>query len=204
MLSARLLIGPFFIKLAKLVNSPVDQNAKIVAVNTEIATNFIVIAILKKTCLQKMAVSFRKGGQNRADMFAILLALHKFFQPQLFIGNFSKFQRFMVIAGVIATAFRKNVLANGVYVSAETAGVIHAASLHGHKHATEGFLPHIFNCVRVNTASAQSDSQAFTEVRDKMCLGRWIARTKPTKIFIIKSVEVHGRSFTPVYFSLCC
>jgi hypothetical protein len=59
---------------------PVDQNAKIIAVNTEIATNFIIIAILKKTGLQKMAVSFRKSGQDRTDMLAILLALYQFFQ----------------------------------------------------------------------------------------------------------------------------
>jgi len=110
----------------------------------------------------------------------------------------------MLVADVIATAFRQNVPANGIYVSAETAGIIHAAGTHSHEHATEGFLPDIFNCVRVNTASTQSDSQALSEVRHKMCFGGWIARTKPTKIFIIKSVEVHGRSFIPVYFSLCC
>src|SRR5690242_6765631 len=110
----------------------------------------------------------------------------------------------MLVADVITTAFRQNVLANGVYVSAETSGAIHVAGPYSHEHATESFLSHIFNCVRFNTASAQGDPQAFTEVRHKMRFGRWIARTKQTKIIIIKSVEVHGRSFIPVYFSLCC
>src|SRR6185503_12690312 len=95
----------------------------------------------------------------------------------------------MLVADVIAAAFRQNVPANGIYVSAETAGVIHAAGTHSHEHATEGFLPDIFNCVRVNTASTQGDSQALSEVRHKMCFRGWIARTKPTKIFIIKSVS---------------
>src|SRR5579864_2051884 len=151
-----------------------------------------------------MAVPFWKRGQNRADMFDVLLALHQFFQPQLVIGNVIRFQRVMLVAKINAPAFGKNVFANGVNVGAETAGIVYTARLDGPEHATESFLAHIFNCMGVNAASAQGDSQAFTEVRNKMCFGRWIAGPKAAEIFIIKSVEVHWWSFIPVYFSLCC
>jgi hypothetical protein len=140
------------------MNGPVKQNTKVVAVNSKIATDFLVIAILKKTGLQKMAIPFWKRGQNRADMFDVLLALHQFFQSQLVIGNVIRFQRVMLVAKINPPTFRKNVFANSVNVSAETASIVYTARLDGPEHATESFLAHILDCMGVNAASAQSDS----------------------------------------------
>src|SRR5579864_5806430 len=126
------------------MNGPVKKNTKIVAVNSKIATDFLVIAILKKTGLQEVTVPFRERGQNSAHVLDVLLALHQFLQIQLFISNVSRFKVVMLIAKIQAPAFRKNVLANSVNVSAETTSIIHTARLHGQKHAAESFLAHIF------------------------------------------------------------
>jgi hypothetical protein len=88
-----------------------------------------------------------------------------------------------------------------MYVSAEPTGIVDAAGPHGHQHTEKSFLPNIFDCVRVNPSRAQGDSQALTEVGNKMGFGGSIARTETAEIFFIKRVEVHWRSFQPVYFS---
>jgi hypothetical protein len=81
------LVDPLPVKLPKPMNSPMKQHAKVVAVYSKIVTNFLVVAIFKETRLEKMAIPFRKSSQDRADLIAILPAVHQFFQTRLPIHN---------------------------------------------------------------------------------------------------------------------
>src|SRR6267142_4967670 len=98
------------------------------------------------------------------------------------IDNIGAVQRVMLVAIVNAAAFRKNVLTDGMHKSAEALRIIHTAGLDSDPHAAESFLAHVLNGVHVNAASPQGDSQAFTEIRDKVGFGGWVAGTEATEI----------------------
>src|SRR5882757_9838282 len=110
----------------------------------------------------------------------------------------------MLMAVVTPADLREDMLANGIYEGAEPAGIVHAAGLDRRPNATKRFLAHIFDCARVNAASAQSDPQAFTKVGDKMGFGASIMSPETAEVFLIERIEVHRRSLKPVYVRLCC
>ena len=145
------------VKLSKPIDSAVKQYAKVIPIHTKVATNFLVIAVFKETRLQKMAVSFRKLVQDRAYELSIFPELYQFFQTQCFIGHIMEFQRIMLVARIVAAAFRENMFADGVHVGAKSLRIIDAAGLNGHPNTAEGFLAHIFNRGDVYTARAQGD-----------------------------------------------
>src|ERR1041385_2476797 len=192
------------VKFSKPIDGPVKQHAKVIAIHAKVATNFLVISVFKETCLQQMAVSFRKFVQNCAYQLSMFPELYQFFQAQFFIGHVIKLQRIMLIAGIVAAAFRENVLADGVYIRAKALRIIDATGLDGHPDTAEGFLAHIFNRSDVYAARAQGDPQAFTKISNKMCFGGRIMGPETAQVFLIEGIEVHWRSFQPVYFSLCC
>ena len=109
----------------------------------------------------------------------------------------------MLVAKINPAAFRENVFANGMHVSAEAGWTFYAARLDATPDTAESFLAHIFNCGGVNAASTQSNSQAFSEVRNKVSFGGRIVGPEAAQVFVVERIEVHWRSFEPVYFSLC-
>jgi hypothetical protein len=101
----------------------------------------------------------------------------------------------MLIARIVAAAFRENVPADGVHIRAKTLRIIDAAGLDGHPDTAEGFLADIVNRSDVYSARAQGDPQAFTKISDKMCFGGRIVGPETAEIFFIEGIEFHWRSF---------
>src|ERR1051326_3823532 len=84
------LVAFLAVDFAKPVDSPMQQDSQVVAINSELRAHVLILPLIEEAGAENTAISFREHGQDLPHQFPVLFLLHQFFQVQLLIGNRSE------------------------------------------------------------------------------------------------------------------
>jgi hypothetical protein len=86
----------------------------------------------------------------------------------------------------------QNVVAHRVHESAEALGLADFSAAQRGKHASEGFLPDVFNRLRRMQARAQFQLDQLAEIRHEMFLCPEVSCAKTLDVGFVKRLELQG------------
>src|ERR1051326_5787731 len=104
------LVAFLAIDFAEPVNSPMQQDSQVIAINSELQAHVLILPLIEEAGAENTAVSFREHSQDLPHQFPVLFLLHQFFQIQLLIGNICGIKWVMLISYDVAARFRQYVL----------------------------------------------------------------------------------------------
>jgi hypothetical protein len=151
----------------ELLLGAVQQNAEIVAIDSELAADLVAVAFVQKNSVEQGAVARGQVEQNLADLVLDLAGRNDIqgaCASRLWFWAAFLVQR--IVSAGSAVVLQKYMIANGVDKGAKALGLAQAAvPPENRKDACECFLAHVFDCVQ----GLETGAELYLDELGKVC-----------------------------------